>query len=85
MASPPVLYVFIQDGRLQRRLYQELWAALYSAVRDLEETRATPIAIRRGTQVLHDAQAITAIWQACREELTTKPWQIPQRVLAAGA
>jgi hypothetical protein len=53
-----VVYEFVQGGCQRRLLYESAKDALYSAVVDVHKGRATPVAIRRGEQLLADADKI---------------------------
>ena len=83
---PSTIYTFRAPHAAQpsRRQYLQVADALYCAVQDLQEQRATPLLIARAGRVLYDAAAIRRLWEACRAELTAQPWQVPARVLATG-
>jgi hypothetical protein len=80
-----VRYVFRQAGRECSLLYAEASSALCSAVLDLHEQRAEPVAVYRGGQVLYDRALIDRAYRACRAELVADPWKVPSplRRLAA--
>jgi hypothetical protein len=84
--APPIIYTFAvpKHPGHSTRPYTTVRDALYTAVLDLEQRRATPLRIARAGQVLYCPAAILRLWEACRAELGADPWQVPRAIQALG-
>jgi hypothetical protein len=78
-----IVYPFSRGGQQRALLSERVLAALYSAVIDLDEQRAEPVAIRLYGRVLYDRAALERVRAACRADLLADPWRMPAGLKAA--
>jgi hypothetical protein len=83
MPSSPVVYTFIQGRQRCHLFFERVLNAVYTAVMDLHEQRATPLSIHWGGRRLYDRPALERVWAACRAELDADQWHVPAGLEAA--
>lgn len=69
MTSISYVYGRVVAGRRTRLLYHLLGDALYTALHDLHDQRATPLGIRQGRRVLYRPEVLARLHQQYRARL----------------
>jgi len=82
----PYTYARLEPGLRRYTRYAELASALYSAVLDVDQPRATPLGIRHGARVLYRHRDLVALHARFTTQLAAGDyWGVVQALAVAGA